>query len=109
MSALENLWGSLFDALDCGIVVLDGEQRVIGWNAWLRSASEITETEAEGRRLEEIFPNAPLPRVKAAISAALTAGLPTLITHSLHQKIFPLKTRTRLPLIHNVLVGPLSQ
>jgi PAS domain S-box-containing protein len=109
MSALEELWVSLFDALDCGIVVLDGEQRVIGWNAWLRSASEITETEAEGRRLEEIFPNAPLPRVKAAISAALTAGLPTLITHSLHQKIFPLKTRTRLPLIHNVLVGPLSQ
>jgi PAS domain S-box-containing protein len=109
MSVLENLWGSLFDALDCGIVVLDGEQRVIGWNAWLRSASEISAAEAEGKRLDEIFPDAPLPRVKAAISAALTAGLPTLITHSLHRAVFPLKTRTRLPLIHNVLVGPLNQ
>jgi transcriptional regulator with PAS, ATPase and Fis domain len=74
MSALENFWGSLFDALDCGIVVLDGEQRVIGWNAWLQSASQITAAEAEGKRLEEIFPDAPLPRVKAAISAALTVG-----------------------------------
>jgi len=109
MSVLENLWSSLFDALDCGIVVLDGEQRVVGWNAWLQSASEIEATAAEGRRLEEIFPGAPLPRVKAAVSAALTARLPTLITHSLHQEIFPLKTRTRLPLIHNVLVGPVNQ
>jgi len=84
MSALETLLGSVFDALDCGIVILDDTQRVIGWNSWFLSASEITAADAEGKRIEEIFPDASLPRITAAITAALVAGSPTLITHSLH-------------------------
>ena len=109
MFALETLLGSIFDALDCGIVVLDSELRVVGWNSWLETASEIKAMDAEGRRLEDIFPDAPLPRVRAAVAAALNEGSPTLITHSLHPEIFPLKTRTRRALIHNVLVGRIER
>ena len=32
----EGLLVSVFDAIDCGIVVLDDQQRVVGWNTWLQ-------------------------------------------------------------------------
>ena len=56
----------------------------------------------------KIFPRASLRKVKAAIEAAMSAGSPTLITHSLNPDLLPLKTRAGRPLIHNVLVGPLQ-
>src|SRR5277367_4558655 len=108
MPTLEVLWGSVFDALDCGIIVLDNQQCVVGWNAWLQSTSGIGVADALGKRIEDIFSEAPVRRVKVAIAAALAEGSPTLITHSLNPRIFPLKTRAGQPLIHNLLVGPLG-
>jgi PAS domain S-box-containing protein len=108
MPADEGLFRSVFDDLDCGIVILDDRHRVVGWNTWLQSTSEIRIAEALGKRIEDLFPWAPLRRLGGAIVAALTAGSPTLITHSLNPHVFPLKTRAGQPLIHNVLVGPLG-
>ncbi|MFZ0208032.1 MAG: PAS domain-containing protein, partial [Roseiarcus sp.] len=108
MPTLDVLFESVFDALDCGIVVLDNQQRVVGWNAWLQSTSEIGVADALGKRIEDIFAAAPVRRVKAAIAAALSEGSPTLLTHSLNPRIVPLQTRAGQPLIHNLLVGPLG-
>jgi PAS domain S-box-containing protein len=108
MPTLDVLFESVSDALDCGIVVLDNQQRVVGWNAWLQSTSGIGAADALGRRVEDIFSGAPVRRVKAAIAAALSEGSPTLLTHSLNPRIFPLQTRAGQPLIHNLLVGPLG-
>ena len=48
--------GTLFDVIDVGLILLDGEQRVAGWNGWMEHASGISEAAARGRRFDEVFP-----------------------------------------------------
>ncbi len=35
------LLSAAVDALDAGVVILDSEQRIIGWNDWIASSSGI--------------------------------------------------------------------
>src|SRR6478672_8339798 len=93
----------VFDAADTGFVLLDGDQRVMMWNAWMEAASGIPSAEVRGRRLAEVFADAPV-RIQAAINQALELGASSLVTHSLHPVIFPLRTRTGGPLVHNVSI-----
>ena len=105
MTALEPepLRGTIHDAIDVGLILLDGEQRIVGWNAWLEHASGISEADAKGRALDDVFPAAP-PRLRTAISHALELGASSLITHSLHPTVFPLRTRAGQLLIHDISV-----
>ena len=45
--------GGVFDAIDTGLILLDGDRRVVGWNAWMAGASGIATAAARGRRLDE--------------------------------------------------------
>ena len=63
--------GSVFDALDTGLILLDGDRRVVGWNAWMASASGIAGAAAHGRRLGELFPDLASARLDTAIEHAL--------------------------------------
>ena len=104
------LLDAVFDALDSGLIVLDGGLRVIAWNAWLAAASGIPARDAAGKRLEELFHGAPLSRrLASAIADALESGASSLLTHSLHRALFPLKTRAGRELIHDTLVRPIGQ
>jgi PAS domain S-box-containing protein len=93
----------LFDAIDVGLVLLDGEHRIVGWNAWMDWASGIPVAAAKGRRFEEVFPNAP-PRVATAIAQALDLGASSLLTHALNPHVFALRTRSGKPLIHDISI-----
>ena len=46
-----------FDALDSGVVVLDGEQRVVCWNDWFASASGLSSERGCGKTLPSCFPD----------------------------------------------------
>jgi PAS domain S-box-containing protein len=94
---------TLFDAIDVGLILLDGEQRVAGWNAWMVHASGFSEAAVIGRLFDEVFPGAPA-RLKTAIAHALELGASSLITHSLHPTVFSLRTRAGQPLIHDISV-----
>jgi len=98
---------TLFDVVDVGLILLDGEQRVAGWNGWMEHASRISEADARGRRLEEVFPDTP-PRLRRAIQHALELGASSLVTHSLHPALFPLRTRAGQTLIHDISVRVLG-
>jgi PAS domain S-box-containing protein len=102
------LSGALFEAIDVGLVLLDGEQRIAGWNLWMEAASGIPAATARGRRLTDLFPGMP-PRLETAISHALELGASSLITNSLHPAVFPLRTRAGKPLIHDISVRPVGQ
>ncbi len=104
----DELLSSVFDAVDTGLIVLDGSMRVVAWNAWFASASGISCHEAAGRQLNELFPRAVSPGLKSAITDTLEAGSSRLLTHSLHPFILPLQTRSGGQLIHNVSVRPLG-
>ncbi|MFD2225231.1 PAS domain S-box protein [Microvirga arabica] len=99
---------TVFDAVDTGLIVLDGSMRVVAWNAWFASASGVSCQEATGRQLDELFPGAVSPRLKSAITDTLEAGSSRLLTHSLHPFLLPLQTRSGKQLIHNVSVRPLG-
>ncbi len=99
---------ALFDAIDVGLVLLDGDHRIVGWNAWMEAASGITAADAGGRRLIEVFPGTP-PRLATAIAHALDLGASSLLTHALHPRVFPLRTRVGRPLVHDISVRAIGR
>ena len=94
----------VIDALDCGVAVLDGSGQVTLWNDWLASATGVAPREALGKRFSDLFPDARLARFERAVDEALTLGASSLLTHSLHPQILPLRTRAGRELIHNLAV-----
>jgi PAS domain S-box-containing protein len=95
---------SLVDTLDMGIVVIDRHRRVTFWNDWIAHASGIAAAHANGRSLEELFPQSSLRQIAAAASASFEAGTASLITHSLHRELLPLTTLSGRTLIHDIVV-----
>ena len=96
----------VFDAIDLGLILLDSNRRVIGWNVWIEKTSGIAEDAARGRRLDELFPGRITARLATAISQALELGASSLVTHTLHPAMLPLRTPTGRPLVHNITVRP---
>jgi len=101
--------GDLFNALDGGLIVVDGDRRVTAWNAWLASAAGIPVEDALGQRLDALFPNANLRRLDGAIREALASGVASLLTHSLHPALFALRTRAGRELVHDISVRPIGE
>ena len=60
-------FGSVFDALDVGIVVLDGQGCIVGWNDWIARASRHSEQSVLGKNLFDIFPNLRETRLPAVL------------------------------------------
>jgi diguanylate cyclase (GGDEF)-like protein len=77
--------------LNCGIIVLDADQRIVLWNSWLtprcaRSAARVRE-----RSLFEVFPELRGSRVEAAVLAALLDAHDTAISQTDNRAPFPLR------------------
>lgn len=105
----EDLPRAVFDALETGIILLDKDYRVAVWNASFAAMCGLKSNAATGRTLEELFPQARLKSLSAAIRTALTSGVSSVLTHSLHPSLFPLKTRAGRTLVHDVVVGTVGQ
>jgi diguanylate cyclase (GGDEF)-like protein/PAS domain S-box-containing protein len=82
----------LLGALNCGVVLLDMNERIVLWNAWMVERSGIAEAQAVGRTLAELFPHLADTRIVQAVRMALRSGLPTILSHNLHPRPFPLYT-----------------
>ncbi len=102
------LANSVIESLDSGIVILDREKRVRDWNRWFAAASKVAADDATGRPLWDVFPQANSPRLKSTIEAAFASGVSSLLMHSLHRSIFPLKTAAGFDMVHDVSVRPLG-
>jgi hypothetical protein len=74
-----------FDALESGVIVLDADQRVVGWNYWFASASHISSESAVGKTLDQLFPGRPLVRLTKSVAEALTLGSSALLTYMLNR------------------------
>ena len=75
----------------------------------MRLTPGISAEAARGKLLGEIFPDAELRRLLAAIATALRSGTSTIITHALSPDILPLRTRSLQPLLHDITVSPIGQ
>ena len=99
----------ILDALDTGLMILDRTGRILAWNDWMATASDLAALSAIGQAFEDVFPG-PIPgRLRSAIGEAFQSGASSLLTHALHPALFPLRTRSGRPLIHNVAVRPVGE
>lgn len=96
------------DALDSGLIVLDGNLHVVAWNSWMSSASGVGYNDAIGKTLEKLFDGPGAARLSSAVNVALESGASRLLTHTLHPALLPLKTRAGQSLIHDVTVRPVG-
>ena len=108
MTAIEELFRSLVDAGDLGIVVLAPDGRVVVWNGWMARASAIAAEEATGRTLEALFPAIAATRIPRAVADASNSGLSSVLSRGLNRTLFPLFDKTgREAVEHTVAVKPL--
>ncbi len=105
----DSLSHACLDALDLGLIVLDGDAHVVEWNGWMSSASGLRGSDVGARSLADLFPTARLTRLLAAVSDALSSGASSLLTHTLHPNLFPLKTRTGRAMVYNVAVRAVGE
>ncbi|HEY4264452.1 MAG TPA: PAS domain-containing protein [Micropepsaceae bacterium] len=109
MFAVEDqLSADILDALDTGVMLLDGQRRVLVWNRWLVAASGIPVQKALAKTLEELFADSFPHRLMSAIAGVFESGMSSFLTHSLHPSLLPLKTRAGEYLIHSISVTPLG-
>jgi PAS domain S-box-containing protein len=99
---------AVLEVIDSGLILLDAERQVILWNAWVSASSGISATNALGKSLYELFPTL-VPRFKTSIDQAFDLGASSLLTHSLHPILFPLRTNSGQRLIHNVSVRTVGE
>src|SRR5580704_3413452 len=100
---------AVFDELNSGLIVLDREQRVVSWNAAFAAMCRIGADAASGRKLGDIFPGGEAERLRIAIAATFDSGASSLLTHSLHPRFFPLKTRAGRTLVHDLVVSAVDR
>ena len=98
----------VLDALDSGIVILGGDHRVLTWNVWMERATDVAQATLIGRSIWDAFPALLDTRFGDAINDALDAGASSILTHSLHAKLLPLHLPDGRPLLHDLIIRPLS-
>jgi signal transduction histidine kinase len=77
------------DYLEFGVITLDAELVVRGWNRWMQAASGLSPTESVGRSLLELFPEVLGSPSEAALRAALE-GQSVVLAHRFHRWLLPL-------------------
>lgn len=104
-----NKAGVVSDALDVGLIVLGGDERILDWNEWLVRSSGVAKARAIGSTLGELFPELNSLRFHGAVRSAIEHGASSVLTHALHPQLLPLRTMTGRPLIHDVAIKPIGE
>jgi len=83
------LLNGLGEVLELGIVTLDADLVVRGWNRWMEAASDTGEASVLGRSLLDVFPELQDTPAEEALRRAL-AGATTIWSHRFHRFLLPL-------------------
>ncbi|MES2759308.1 MAG: diguanylate cyclase [Pseudomonadota bacterium] len=81
--------------VNCGIVGLDKNQRIVLWNGWMVPRSGQSAARVGGLSLLEVFPELRGSRVESAVQAALSGGVATNVPQSQSSAPFPLREAGR--------------
>jgi PAS domain S-box-containing protein len=75
---------------DYGCIIIDASEQICFWNRWIAKYSGISEAEALGKRLSEVFSLTNDSVCCKAITQALTQGKSTLLSQTFHPNPLPL-------------------
>jgi len=108
LDSVPNLvFGPVFDTVDIGLVVIDSDGHVVGWNEWMARISRRPARQVLGKPFFEIFPDARSTRMPGVIEDAFQVGSSSILTHTLNA-LLPLQGDGGEPLLHNIVVRPVS-
>ena len=65
------VFGPVFDTVDIGLVVIDRDGLVVGWNDWMARISRRSAQQVIGKSFYEIFPDARETRLPGVIEDSL--------------------------------------
>jgi PAS domain S-box-containing protein len=99
---------AVFDAINGGIILLDENERIVRWNAWMASATGHSLGEVQGKLLAEVFVGTDLKRLTSALRAALVSSASTILTHSINPSLMPLQTRSGREMLHDIAISPVT-
>lgn len=77
--------------VNCGIVVLDADGRIVLWNRWMVTRSGRSAARVRGQALLDVFPELRGSRVDSAVLTALGDSISTNIPQSQERFPFPLR------------------
>ena len=101
------VFSSVFDTVDIGLVVLDSQECVVGWNEWIARVSCRPAQDVLGKTLCDIFPEVRNTRLPDVIGDSFQGGSSSVLTHTLNT-LLPLRRENGEPLLHNIVVRPVS-
>jgi len=84
------VWEKIWDAVKLGLILIDGEGKVLRWNDWVAEHSGIPAEFALNHSLESLFPDGLTAPFKTAIKNALSHKLPIILSNALHRSPLPI-------------------
>lgn len=78
------------NALNLGLIVVAADGKVLLWNNWIAKHSNIKESDALNRQLEQVFSEPVSPAFLAALRNTLEYRLPVVLSTALHRTPLPL-------------------
>ena len=103
----DHVFGPVFDTVDIGLVVIDREGSVVGWNDWMARISRRPAQEVLGKSFYDVFPEVQSTRLRSVIEDAFQVGCSSILTHTLNA-LLPLQSEEGQSLLHNIIVRPVS-
>lgn len=83
------------DSVPMGIALLNGEHRILYWNAWLEQKTGILTAHATGKTLRDIYPGFENKRFTWAMENVLDNHSPQVMSQSLNHFLIPIPINNR--------------
>lgn len=104
----------IFETIDIGLIVLDRELNVCGWNRWMELYSEISAGDIIGTPLLKWYPHLGESKYRRLFKSVLSFGNYARFSQKLHRYLIPLKNThsaiEQMPFMQqNCTVNPLRE
>jgi diguanylate cyclase (GGDEF)-like protein len=95
----------MLTATQFGLIVLDGQARVVFTNQWLLNKALLTREQVQGRTLTEVFPPLQGSYFEGVLHQAMRTGFPSMLSQTLHPAPLPLFAQN----LHRMQGKPIRQ
>lgn len=105
--------GELVNGLDGGVLLLDGQGRIVLWNRWFSDHTGLAPEQVKGRTLPSVFGDDLPASLLEAVEDACIQRLSRVLSWQLHKRLLPLSRRMpngdTQPIYQTLLLRPQSR
>ena len=103
-------WRQIFDSLNIGIILVDQQGQVQGWNQWMVRYSGLAAAVVQNQPIAEAFGELLPNTLSAAIKRCLQTRLPVVLSNALHKYPLPLYSpqKSDEKLSQSVILNPIK-